>query len=833
MPESALLWTLGLISFAAALTVGEIREYCDALPNQTLVIGMVTKGNTELTLERWRPTFETYLTESLTEYGCRTKLIPLEFDTYESHTANKTIDFIFPNPTAFQEMKTKYGVSEFLSVKRNFGEDQELDRFGGVVVRFAEYYTDIIELVDIRNHPGLTVCAVSAAAFGGWQIQWYEMLKNDVDVMGTLSIDFVGGHEIAIRGAIVDHTCDIAVARTETVERMIELGEFNETDIFTIGELGPALDFPQHLSTVLYPEWPLASLDHIPPEIVQITAIPLLLLTKDSEEAIQGDYAGFAFPYSYEPVRAMLVAIDAEGTGQCDPGYYREGVNPGLCLDCVAGYYSEEGFGDCTPCPIGTVNNGTRNIDCSFCPGDLTTLSPGGVTGECVRAPEEDEVPYVLMLAISGGVLGIIFLGGLLFGVVRAVRMYRQWVQSKKEEQAARLKRVKDAVLVMQNIRYPLAVMRFSRFRTHGALVTHEFARDAGDLLILDTWTEAVTFASTHPIVFNSHQWLGWKHPDPENVHYESIVFASEAVCRKHGHLESELYLWVDLHSIPQKCLDSKLSAIASIAVYACCATYFVVVAPEAIHTDSKLNCNAETYARRGWCRLEQWAFMGICGVEHMYLLESTHQVELVNLSEMSDWMANSSLVFGGDFTVEGDKYALVDVTLGLYGFVLICGEPEEEEPIVTKMLTNQSAQLPSRRTRLQDVVSESNKAKVFPEKYFHGLERLLEQEIELGQTNKSAQGCFSKDDFDNFLVAAQAFEKIQGRSLHHRLVSRTETASSGQELRKLAEESLGGDFFSHTKSNASRSSGGPASTSGTLEHDSVRISATRSQINV
>lgn len=39
---------------AEALTIEEIRSYCASLPNSTLIIGMVTRGNAELTLTRWR-----------------------------------------------------------------------------------------------------------------------------------------------------------------------------------------------------------------------------------------------------------------------------------------------------------------------------------------------------------------------------------------------------------------------------------------------------------------------------------------------------------------------------------------------------------------------------------------------------------------------------------------------------------------------------------------------------------------------------------------------------------------------------------------------------------
>ena len=47
-------WGLGNLRGASALTIEEIKSYCASLPNSTLVIGMVTKGNAELTLQRWR-----------------------------------------------------------------------------------------------------------------------------------------------------------------------------------------------------------------------------------------------------------------------------------------------------------------------------------------------------------------------------------------------------------------------------------------------------------------------------------------------------------------------------------------------------------------------------------------------------------------------------------------------------------------------------------------------------------------------------------------------------------------------------------------------------------
>jgi hypothetical protein len=163
--------------------------------------------------------------------------------------------------TAFQEMKETYGIHEFLSVKRNFGDNQQLDRFGGVIVRSSSRFTDVLQLVDINKHASVTVCGVNPNAFGGWQIQLYEMILQGVEMERIVPV-FMGKHELSLNASIVDKTCDFAVARTETLERQVGLGEYAEADFFTVGEKGAALKFPQHLSTVLYPEWPLASLAH-------------------------------------------------------------------------------------------------------------------------------------------------------------------------------------------------------------------------------------------------------------------------------------------------------------------------------------------------------------------------------------------------------------------------------------------------------------------------------------------------------------------------------------------------------------------------------------------
>ena len=145
---------------------------------------------------------------------------------------------------------------------------------------------------------------------------------------------------------------------------------------------------------------------------------------------------------------------------------------------------------------------------------------------------------------------------------------------------------------------------------------------------------------------------------------YTHALEAAEALCARQGLDPESLHIWLDYHSIPQENTTTKRLAIGSIALYAACSHYFLACAPEALHQDSRPPCkvDADTYLQRGWCRLEQWAFMAINGSAQMYVFDSS----LSQLSSRRRWIEESVNVFNGHFTHEADKALLVDVVLGL-----------------------------------------------------------------------------------------------------------------------------------------------------------------------
>ena len=247
---------------------------------------------------------------------------------------------------------------------------------------------------------------------------------------------------------------------------------------------------------------------------------------------------------------------------------------------------------------------------------------------------------------------------------------------------------------------------QFDAFKRSGKLRPHETARDAHSLTILDTYDEALAFVDEHPTVFVSHQWLARAEPDPSNLHFGAIVHAVEKLCESESIEPSTIYLWLDYSSIPQRNPTLKGLSISSISIYARVCRYFIAVAPEAIHADHGTTCDAASYQRRGWCRLEQWARLAIGGLTNMMLYDGE---ALKRISDSAHWYLDSIKVFDGDFTVASDKEALVDTLLGLWHDCLLNADSSASSHKIFALI-------------------QEHKAQVFPPTYFADLLPLVEE---------------------------------------------------------------------------------------------------------
>ena len=121
--------------------------------------------------------------------------------------------------------------------------------------------------------------------------------------------------------------------------------------------------------------------------------------------------------------------------------------------------------------------------------------------------------------------------------------------------------------------------------------------------------------------------------------------------------------------SIPQRNPVLKELSISSLGVYSSFAKYFVIIAPSCTHHNSFKPVDKETYQRRGWCRLEQWARMTVGGLQNMFLFQGG---EMIALDGERKWYTDSIRVFDGDFTVDADKKKIVDTSIGLWSQALV-----------------------------------------------------------------------------------------------------------------------------------------------------------------
>lgn len=268
-----------------------------------------------------------------------------------------------------------------------------------------------------------------------------------------------------------------------------------------------------------------------------------------------------------------------------------------------------------------------------------------------------------------------------LLGLLGCLLARKAWLRKKAKllssvncEKEKRTK-IDAAIATLQRLDFPMCVVSADDFMELGKLLPHETLRDRGKLRYFDSVDAAMAFASSHPIVFFSHQWLGWHEPDPRQVQYELATVAVRQLrleCGGSG--GDELYLWFDYFSIPQRNRSTQDSAIASLSNYAAACRYFVAVVPCSVHEDTGEICDESTYLERGWCRLEQWSHMSKYDLEGFYKIASVER-GLQSIEDEPAWYKEALYVFEGKFTVESDKERLVSVVLSLYALTLMRSE--------------------------------------------------------------------------------------------------------------------------------------------------------------
>ena len=263
--------------------------------------------------------------------------------------------------------------------------------------------------------------------------------------------------------------------------------------------------------------------------------------------------------------------------------------------------------------------------------------------------------------------IALFFIYGAIFIIIVGfviVQIITTTIERVKRRHLEDIDQVKAAITSLTQTRYPCVFCRYQEFAELGKMLSHETLRAKGILTVIDTYADLLDFCRDNPTVFVSHQWLSFFVPDPDNAQYRSICSAINALAARDKLAPTSVYVWLDYLSIPQANPFMQAMAIDSLGVYASACRYFIVAAPPSMHREKQVICDHNTYAGRGWCRLEQWARMQD-GLENMYLTTSPGNLEPI--ADMREWYEQSMLVFEGQFTVDTDKIKMVNIVLGLW----------------------------------------------------------------------------------------------------------------------------------------------------------------------
>ncbi len=284
-----------LILLAALLPVGRTDA---AQPKVIVHIGVLAYRGQSMALHRWSPT-AAYLSSRIA--GHRFVIIPLDLDNLRKATRKGEIQFALTNPGNYVDLATRFGISRIATLQMREGKRIRV-RYGAVIIARADN-TAIRRLEDLK---GKSFMAVSADAFGGFQMAWRELADHGIDPFRDFSeLRFAGFPQDKIVIAVNNAVVSAATVRAETFADMIGSGLINRAD-FRILHPQSKAESPFAVSTRLYPEWPFATLKGTPRTLATQVTQALLSMPNDHPAAVMAHSAGWTIPLDYSPVNELM-----------------------------------------------------------------------------------------------------------------------------------------------------------------------------------------------------------------------------------------------------------------------------------------------------------------------------------------------------------------------------------------------------------------------------------------------------------------------------------------------------------------------------------------------
>jgi len=247
---------------------------------------------------RWQP-FVDYLNKNVS--GLNLELRVLNYPDLEAAIKAGEVDFVLTNPAHYVLLSHRENLSSPLASLIPLVEGKPVRGFGGTILVRAERQ-DLQQLKDLR---GKTIAAVDTGSLGGYQMQAYEFYRHGLSIKKDVKPHITGmPHDAAVL-AMLSGEADAALVRSGIMESMIRSGKLQSDAVRVLNPM-PHPDFPQAISTALYPEWPFFALSKTDETLALRVASAVFALPHGGEIARTMDIHGFTIPADYQPVKQLL-----------------------------------------------------------------------------------------------------------------------------------------------------------------------------------------------------------------------------------------------------------------------------------------------------------------------------------------------------------------------------------------------------------------------------------------------------------------------------------------------------------------------------------------------
>jgi len=268
---------------------------------QEVRLGVLSFRSLEHTAAQWKPLAD-YLSQRIPGY--RFHVVPLYYPDLDQAVARHELDFVLTNPEHYVLLRSYHGLAAQATLMPMAG-DFPVSQFGGVILVRADR-SDLNTFADLK---GKRLASPSEQSLGGYLMQRWALRQAGVDITSDLrDLQFTGMPHDKVVFAVLTGHADAGFVRTGVIEALVKEGKLKPGQVRVLKQ-AETPEFPQLLSTDLYPEWPFSATSAVPGWFTKQVVHALFELEPNSEVARTGKFFGFTSAGDYSQVETIMVKL--------------------------------------------------------------------------------------------------------------------------------------------------------------------------------------------------------------------------------------------------------------------------------------------------------------------------------------------------------------------------------------------------------------------------------------------------------------------------------------------------------------------------------------------